>query len=317
MLWIIPAILAAISLACAPERPPETSQLKAALGCDYSDGHPPGDAQARGWDVPDGPVAGPVLDCAGGTIESLAIKDPGTLVQNCTILGSVRILPRGIINANDVYPASRTREPGYVASIRSEAPTRVWLKDVTIRGTRRPDGKCLSPLYIGPGVTYTRLVRVQLEGCSDSSMVYLDAESSRTRFLDVQIDARSAERACVSVDASDHNEFIRFTCFHERGGLEFYRNCGEAGRTRVTTPSYNTGRSLVFRGGENDWRGRDPFPSLHFNTRQGNRCYCQDDAGASVGSSRSNMDHARGNVFENIDWGPGGWGEDGGSGNQF
>jgi hypothetical protein len=225
-------------------------------------------------------------------------------------------------NANFVDPAWSHQAQGYVAGIREAAPTHVIVSDTTIVGTR-VNGVCQTPLFIGPGVNWSQFVRVEISGCSDSVMVYLDAESTRNKFVDISIDARGASREAIAVDASSHNTFKRMTIVHELGGMFFYRNSGEAGVTRVTTPSFNLGEHMVFRGGANGLNGKDAYPSLWFSSRNGDRCYSPDDDGYAVGSSKSgglgsNMDHSRGNVFVNaLDIGPGGWVRDDGYGNAY
>ena len=301
-----------------PAQSARSSSASSLFGCDYSDVKAPRDGQDLNWvGDPDPIPATDIVDCNGGERGSLVIKTSGVRVQNCTIRGYIRIMMDGVPDTNHVEPADWTRSQTYVREVRAAAPAHTIIQDTQIIGVPNANGNCVTPLYIGTGATYTLVRDVEISGCSGSVMVYIESESYGSKFKDVTIHAENADREAIAVDASSHNEFIRLQIFHRLGGMFFYRNCGEAGRTRVTTPSFNVGSGLVFRGGEDGMlSGRDPYPGLWFASRNGNRCYCPDDEPGTLGSSWSNMDHSRGNRFESVDLGPGGWLQDDGEDNQ-
>jgi hypothetical protein len=138
----------------------------------------------------------------------------------------------------------------------------------------------------------TRVENVTIAGPSTSTMVYLDAESYGTVFDNVDVDASEATREAIAIDASDHNIIRNTTITSVTGGIYMYRNCGEAGVVRHTTPSNNVIERSTFAGaGVAVWLG----------SREGNRCYCQEDAGYEYGSSISDMDHARYNTVRDND----------------
>jgi hypothetical protein len=243
---------------------------------------PPGDAQALEWQPPEPPPAeATIIDCGGGTRGRLDVRKSNSVVRNCRIEGDVRVW--GLVRSlNPGTLRERSYEDGYVDYVRANAPTNVLLEDVTIVGSGT------IPLYVAPGVTFTTIRRVTIEGSSVSTMVYLDAESHGTTIEDSTIDATDAGREAIAIDSSDSNVIRRTTIHHSHGGIYLYRNCGEGGTSRITTPSENEITDNTFDG--------DGRVAVWLGSRDGMRCYCGEDAEGSYGSAKSDMDHARFNT---------------------
>jgi len=80
-----------------------------------------------------------------------------------------------------------------------------------------------------------------------------------------------------------------------RGGIYLYRNCGEGGTVRHQSPQQNLIEKNTFnlqglnRGHWGIWIG----------SRNGNRNYCEHDAGYPFGSSVDNGDFANNNTIRN------------------
>ena len=250
---------------------------------------PPGDASSIDWTPTERFDDESVIDCKGAKRGRLDIRKSNVTVKNCTIEGDVRVwgLAR---NASAPLLQDISRKVDYVSVIRKAAPAHTTIENCTITGTGT------IPLYIGPGSTFTSVTNVKIGGVSTSTMVYLGAESYKTTISDSIIDATMSGREAVAIDASDHNIIRGTTITHSHGGIYLYRNCGEGGVIRHTTPSYNEINNNVFVGnGVAIWLG----------SREGNRCYCENDKGWPFGSSASDMDHARFNIVQNNQLGNG------------
>lgn len=237
----------------------------------------PGDASSTSWTPPERPKGGSVIDCRGNKRGRLDIRKSNITVKNCIIEGDVRVW--GISrNANSPELKELSRKKDYVSVVRAAAPAYTTIENCTINGTG------MIPLYIGPGSTFTTISNVKIGGQSTSTMVYLGAESHKTTIIDSTIDATNGNREAIAIDASDHNVLRSNTITHKDGGVYLYRNCGEDGVIRHTTPSYNTIEGNNFIGvGVAVWLG----------SREGGKCYCESDKGWPFGSSASDMDHAR------------------------
>ena len=269
-------------------------------------------------------ASGVVVDCGG------ALLDPGTdargrardaivirarrtpagwsrprdvTIRDCRINGSIRIFGMGM---NGQAPAVRrsSRHRGHVARLRQAAPTRITLENLVITGRGRV------PLYIAPGVTRVRLLHSRLGGRSDGPAIYLDAESGDNEIRDNVIDV-ATRREAIAVDGSTDNLIsgnrIRI---RGRGGIHLYRNCGEGGTIRHRSPRHNRIVANIFipaadRPATAGWKRmfglERPAPAVWLGSRQGNRSYCDEDAGLPFGSSSDDRDHATDNtVAENI-----------------
>ncbi|MCP3143524.1 right-handed parallel beta-helix repeat-containing protein [Pyxidicoccus xibeiensis] len=254
------------------------------------------------------PSTGRTLDCGGGVIENAPLSTievrsrevgPSSIagvstwervsnvtIRNCELVGSVRIMGMAS-NGEGAQLRASSRVSGHVSRARAAAPSGITLDGVTIRGIGR------IPLYIAPGVQGTTLIRSHITGTSSSVAVYLDAESTRTTLRDNEIDTNTTGRELVAIDASSHNRIIsnRFSSL-EDGGIYLYRNCGEGGTIRITTPSSNEIINNVFYYAT--YSGSNP--AVFLGARNGNRNYCGLDAGFGYGSSVDDRDFATENV---------------------
>ncbi len=205
-------------------------------------------------------------------------------IRNCLIHGNVRIWGMGAGGSmGDLLASSRT--PGHTVAAQAAAPSHVTLDNVAFAATGS------IPLYVGPGVTATRVARGRFLGRSESVAVYLDAESRNARIEGVAFDIATA-REQIAVDGSAANAIVgnRFA-LRGRGGVFLYRNCGEDGVIRHQTPSDNQITDNVFSGASR-LRAR----TVIVGAREGGRRYCGDDAGYPFGSSADDGDGATRNI---------------------
>lgn len=247
------------------------------------------------------------FDCNGSTIapthiqggDSVVIRSvqqngvwsrPENIVLNaCRVHGSVRILGMGANGeAEKVKQSSQTQ--GHTERAQAAAPRAIHLNNMTIIGQNRV------PLYLAPGVNGVRVSGSRISGKSSSVAIYLDAESGNNHFTHNTIDTQTASRELIAIDGSANNVFEnnRFSSLN-RGGIYFYRNCGEGGTIRHQTPSGNTVRNNVFF--YRKYNGK--LPAVWLGARNGNRSYCEADSGYAFGSSSDNRDFADNNLIEN------------------
>jgi len=253
-------------------------------------------------------ASGAGLDCGGGAIgrpgartttqtPTIAIwsrriegerpawsRPTDVTVSNCTVHGAIRIWGMGAgRRIDDLRTSSRTAD--HTAAAQAAAPSHVRLENVTFAATGS------IPLYVGPGVTHTTVTGGRFGGRSDSTAIYLDAESAGTTVRDATFDIATA-REQVAIDGSAANVVVgnRFA-LRGRGGVFLYRNCGEDGVIRHQTPSGNAITDNVFAGA-----ARVRPRTVVVGAREGNRRYCGDDRGWPFGSSRDDGDHATGNT---------------------
>lgn len=265
-----------------------------------------------------------VFDCAGGRIyagpdsynyrrrdiievrselvEGTWVRPENVTIRNCDITGSVRLIGMGA-NGEAEPIRDSSDEPGHVERIRSAAPTNIVLEAVKIVGTGR------NPLYFAPGVTRSKLLNSEVTGVSSKVGIYLDAESSGNVLRDnrIHVDTEDGSVAGfydrgwpqIAVDASSGNEIVNnhFSSLNE-GGIYLYRNCGEGGTVRHTTPSRNVIVNNIFY--YNRYKGREPavfLGSRDYGWIESVFGHCGDDnMDDPVGSAASNADHATHNV---------------------
>lgn len=205
-------------------------------------------------------------------------------ISNCTIHGAIRIWGMGAGGSmSDLLASSRT--PDHTATVQAVAPSHIRLSNLTFQGTGS------IPLYVGPGVTDVSVTGSRFDGVSDSTAVYLDAESARIVLRDNSF-ATDTSREQIAVDGSAFNQIVRnrFDLGGE-GGVFLYRNCGEDGVIRHQAPSGNRITDNVFSGASR-LRPR----TVVVGAREGNRRYCDDDRGYPFGSSADDGDNASGNI---------------------
>ncbi|MDP4021276.1 right-handed parallel beta-helix repeat-containing protein [Methylobacterium sp. NEAU 140] len=289
--------------ALAPARPGDDA---VSLTCSLRLG--PGDRVTRRILLEGSRASGVTLDCDGATIGpgpgagllAFAVevrsrppagrsgrwdRPEDVTIQNCTILGHVRVWGMGLNGQGEAVRLS-SHGPGHTERAQDAAPARVTLRDSTITAFGH------IPVYLGPGVTGFTLRDSRLDGRSESTAIYLDAESADNAILDNDI-ATATGREIVAVDGSARNRITgNRVALGGRDGVHLYRNCGEGGTVRHQTPSDNTVTGNTFRGG--GFLGRP----VVVNARGGWRLYCGQDAGYPFGSSIDDADNATGNTVE-------------------
>lgn len=206
-------------------------------------------------------------------------------MKNLFIKGRVNISGMG----GNTFLKRASQEEGYVERARRNAPHNIQFDKIIIEAT----GKI--PLYLLPGVNNVELSNSELKGSSNSVAIYLDAESCCNTFRNNYIHVETS-REVIAIDASENNRFInnRFSGLNH-GGIYLYRNCGERGVVRHTTPNHNQiiNNSFYY----NNYTG--PKPSVYLGSRNGGDAgagYCDEDGGFDFGSSKSDLDYARYNV---------------------
>lgn len=206
-------------------------------------------------------------------------------ISRCTIHGAIRIWGMGSDGRyDDLRDSSRTAN--HTAAAQAAAPTRITLDRLALvaNGT--------IPLYVGPGVTEVTLKGSRFSGQTEAVALYLDAESARNRIENNRFAVRTG-REIIAIDGSARNAIIaNQIALYGQGGIFLYRNCGERGVIRHQTPSFNLIADNVFTGAS--WlRPR----LIVVNARDGNRSYCDEDAGYPYGSSVDDRDHAQGTIL--------------------
>jgi hypothetical protein len=128
-------------------------------------------------------------------------------------------------------------QPGFAEWLRARAPRRITFDQVKIAGT----GK--NRFYVGWGATETKLINSVITGEATGVPVYLGPHSSGTLIKNNRFDIKTTDhdREVIAIDGADHNRVISnwFAGTLNHGGIYLFRNCGEQGTIRHTTPSYN------------------------------------------------------------------------------
>lgn len=205
-------------------------------------------------------------------------------ISHCTIHGAIRIWGMGVGGRIDNLRTS-SRTAAHTAAAQAAGPSVVSLTDVTFAATGS------IPLYVGPGVTRVTVDGARFIGRSDSTAIYLDAESAGNVIRNTNF-AIATPREKIAVDGSARNTITgnRFA-LGSQGGVFLYRNCGEDGVIRHQTSSGNVITDNLFTGGSL-LRSR----TVVVGAREGGRRYCGDDRGWPFGSSLDDGDHATGNT---------------------
>jgi len=227
-------------------------------------------------------------------------------VRNCKITGDVKLNVPSFTFCPD-GGACRDRRPDFEAWVRARAPRRITFDNVTISGSGG------DRFYVGWGVTETKLINSVLEGEASGVPIYLAPHSSRTLIKNNRIRTNTWKsgvargRETIAIDGADHNQIVgNWFGDLNRGGIYLYRNCGENGGIRHTTPSYNHIINNVFY--YNNYDGSNP--AVYLGSRNGNPpgfeidlpvvgtvgSYCDEDAGYPYGSSADDRDFATHNV---------------------
>ena len=205
-------------------------------------------------------------------------------IRRCTVNGAIRIWGMGSDGrVDDLRNSSRTT--GHTAAAQRAGPSHIAMTGLSFAATGS------IPLYVGPGVTGVTVSGGRFTGRSDSTAIYLDAESAETVIRDVDFNL-ATPREKIAVDGSARNIIVgnRFA-LGGQGGVFLYRNCGEDGVIRHQTPSDNVITDNVFTGASR-LRPR----TVVVGAREGGRRYCAADRGWPFGSSLDDGDHATGNT---------------------
>lgn len=214
--------------------------------------------------------------------------------RNCTVNGGIRVWGKGKNGSAETFLES-SHSLQHVTNTRNSAPYHVVLENLAIAANDR------IPVYFAPGVHHSALIESNLSG--KSPLLYLDAESFGNN-IEGNIFSGAVTREAIAIDGSASN-VIRDNSLVDltNGGIYLYRNCGEDGVIRHTTPSNNEISGNDIMHGNGIW----PFNTnagIYLGARDGSSGYCNDDAGYDYGSSISDQDHARFNlVSENELWG--------------
>ncbi len=231
-------------------------------------------------------------------------------IKNCRVTGSIRIWGMSKNGQGFPYDDSGKQvnhyklssfKAGHSERARSNAPAFITLDGLTITGTGR------NPVYFAPGVSYSKLVNSMLLGHSNAVALYLDAESTRNLISNNQFHTTTGnkpferwDRPIIAIDGSSYDTISNnFFSALNHGGIYLYRNCGEGGVVRHSTPSHNHIINNVF----NYIKYKGDNPAIYISSKNDDFTltgvgfgFCNDDKGFPFGSSESNLDFARYNV---------------------
>lgn len=211
-------------------------------------------------------------------------------LRRCHIRGDIRVSGMGS-NGEAAPVVASSREAGHTARVQANAPTNIRFENLIIQGIGP------IPLYLSPGVTHVTLIGSEVTGISSSVGIYLDTESAHNVIQNNYIHVTTIgpkPREEMAVDGSAFNTIVgnRFSAL-DNGGIFLYRNCGEKGGVRHQPPSYN---HII-----NNWFFYDEYDgdkaAVQVGAREGDRDYCNDDAGFPFGSSLYDGDLAHHNVI--------------------
>ncbi|WP_237155112.1 right-handed parallel beta-helix repeat-containing protein [Oryzibacter oryziterrae] len=160
-------------------------------------------------------------------------------IRDCRLLGSARVSGLGANGQGELLKAS-SREPGHTERTQAAAPSQIQFVHIDFQATGH------IPLYLSPGATQVSVTQSRFGGMSNSTMIYLDAETAHNRILDNEFNGRTT-REYIAVDASAKNE-ISDNSFVDpkKGGIFVYRNCGEGGVIRQQAPQNNAFNGNTF-----------------------------------------------------------------------
>lgn len=241
------------------------------------------------------------IDCKGKefnngkTTEIRVISDIENItIKNCKLKGSIRVYGLGMNGENEEVKKS-SHKAGHTERAQAAAPSNVLISNMKIESVNR------IPVYLAPGVTRVTVENSEFIGTTDSTVIYLDAESGYNTIYNNTFDVSGnftlrqfRIREVIAVDGSAHNT-ISGNKFKTAvgGGVYLYRNCGEGGTVRHQSPQHNLIENNDFN-----------LSGLHINNygiwlgaRNGNRFYCNADEGHKFGSSVNDRDFANNNII--------------------
>jgi parallel beta-helix repeat protein len=207
-------------------------------------------------------------------------------IKNCNIIGSVHVYGMWGPDGRD-----SARTSGHTARARNNAPRNIVFDNVTISAVGGT-GTDL-PLYLFPGVTYVQLVNSEIKGNTRALAIYLDAESCCNTIKNNDIHVTTSRREVMAIDGSSHNKIMNNTFSGlDHGGIYLYRNCGDNGVSRHSTPSHNMIINNIFY--YDKYTGGNP--SVYLGSRDGDGSLCDKDSDSDYGSGVSDLDYARHNI---------------------
>ncbi len=259
------------------------------------------------------------VDCSGGTIgtfdsknrparqieirSKLTITDKkptwepvsGVKIINCKINGQIRIWGMAK-NGQGKYLLEPSRNENFTSIVQNNAPRDITLDNLTINifGT--------SAIYLSPGSHNISIINSRITGFSKAPTVYLDTETYNNKIENNIFNIKQLKREVIAVDGS-YSNIIKSNKFENigKGAIFLYRNCGEGGVIRHSTPNNNLIIDNIFKGNKN----KKPVIFVGSRQRIQGLSFCDDDNGYIFGSSIYNGDLAcnntiAGNKFINI-----------------
>jgi parallel beta-helix repeat protein len=239
-----------------------------------------------------------VIDCKGkrfnnGKLTEIRVKSSieNITIQNCKLYGSIRLFGLGMNGeSKGVNESSKTK--GHTERAQQAAPSNVLISNMEITGEQR------IPIYMSPGTNKVTVENSKITGTSNSVAIYMDAESGYNVIRNNVFDVTPVfnMREVIAVDGSANNTIVD-NQFRQaiRGGIYLYRNCGEGGTVRHQSPQNN----LIARNTFNLNELSQGHWGIWLGSRNGNRNYCEHDAGYPFGSSVDNGDFANNNTVRN------------------
>ncbi len=246
------------------------------------------------------------LDCNGSRIQSgqaqsllirsrRVIKGPWSVprnitIKNCTFIGGVRVYGLGLNGEAKAVLAS-SHSANHTQYAQANAPADIRFEHVVFQGAGA------IPLYISPGTTHVTVAQSKFTGVSNSTAVYMDAESGHNQITNSRFHTQTA-RELIAIDGSANNRIDNnYFSSLSKGGIFVYRNCGEGGTVRHQKPEHNLieGNTFYYK------KYAGYTPALWFGARDGItgwRSYCSADKGYPFGSSADNGDFADNNIAQ-------------------
>jgi hypothetical protein len=279
----------------------ETEAAPVGIACDLT--LDPGETLQVALVLSGSAASGIVVDCRGAILRRPSRSNPtilirslqradgtwdvpvGVSIRNCVIEGDIDI--RGLGRNGEAELVRRSSlTPGHTERAQAAAPRDVHLSNLTFVG----EGDI--PLYVTPGVTGLLVESSRFTGRSNSTALYLDAESARNRIIGNVFDIRTRSRELIAVDGSAENRIER-NRFESplTGGIFLYRNCGEGGTIRHQPPQRNVIADNIFHY-SSSWAR----PAVWLGSRQGWRFYCLFRPDIPLGSSLSPYGYAQYNT---------------------
>jgi hypothetical protein len=209
-------------------------------------------------------------------------------LRNCKIIGPVKVYG----SAGEGVEVARRSD--YVQRMRNHAPRNIVFDQVTIEGL----GGEGAVLYLFSGVSHFQLLNSEIKGSTSDVNIYLDAESYGNTFRNNRIHATPVghNRELIAIDGSSYNTIVNnyFSALNH-GGIYLYRNCGEKGLIRHSTPSGNTIVNNFFY--YDKYEGDNPAIFVGERNGRSSKSYnCDADEKypgcCQYGSSVSQLDHA-------------------------